>query len=137
MSNFVETDANRFFPLLETSSSVNCAQEQEVRDLLEFLKLEYRKNLQYNVLLSILEEYIREENMDNLPLKEKIRKVILRHRVSQTLPIESNSPTNAQTTLLGIQHINTNTASLSYQGENTVQEMLKVKLKESKYDSRL
>lgn len=105
-------------------SSKNCAQEQEVHDLLEFLKLEYKKNLQYGILVNILEEYIREDDY-NSPLKEKIKNTMLKHSVSQTMSLNDETP-NGAVNLLGIARMNTD--GLSYAETNSLQEVLKLKL---------
>lgn len=124
MSDTVGRSSSPLFTELAAPSFVTCAQEQEVRDLLEFLKLEYRKNIQYKIILSIIEEYVQEDNTINSALKQKIKNIILGHRVSQMLLLDHNE----HTSLLGIEKINN--VSLNYLEGNTLQEVLKSKLKE-------
>lgn len=129
MSHIVGNSSSALFSALERSNSVNYAQEQEVHDVLEFLRLEHNKNIQYKILLNILEEYIREDTKDNKVLKEKVRDIILSHRVSQTLVLDTNTSCG-EAQLLGIHKMNT--ISLSYLEGNTLQEVLKSKLKQQK-----
>lgn len=122
MSDIVGTSSNKPLTVLETSYPTNCAQEQEVRDLLEISKLEYRKNIGYKVILDIVDDYIREDNNDNLALKQKINSIILGYRVSETLILNPND----QISLLGIQKVNK--GSLSYSEGNILQEVIIAKL---------
>lgn len=130
MSNIVEKNDTTLFSVLEPPSSATCAQEQEVHDLFEFLKLEYRKNIQYNILLNILKEYIQEDSNENKILKEKIKNIILSHSVFQTLVMNSDKCINNEKSLLGIEKLNT--TALTFLERNDLQEILKLKLEEQR-----
>lgn len=125
MSDIVGLNSSKPFTVPETSSA-NSAQEQEVRDLLEFLKLEYKKNIQYKIILDIVEDYTHEDNNDNVALKQKIKGIILSHRVSQSSVLNPSD----HTPLLEIQKVNR--TGLNYLEGNTLQEVLKSKLKEKR-----
>ncbi|KAG5900659.1 hypothetical protein JTB14_005929 [Gonioctena quinquepunctata] len=104
----------------------NCAQEQEVNDLKEFLKLEKNKYVQYKIIYDTLEEYIKDENTVEDNLKAKVRDIMLGESLAQSLTLDYNPFDKTNVSLLGESDVGQ--SNLTYQEGNVLQEILNKKL---------
>ncbi|XP_074025837.1 uncharacterized protein [Leptinotarsa decemlineata] len=128
MSNVIGTNTNKGrFTSVDGSTQFNtCAQEQEVNDLKEFLKLEQEKYVQYKVIYDTLEEYINEAGGVDDNLRAKVRSIILSESLAQTSILEFNSFDESNISVLGAN--DTECSNLTYPEGNLLQKKLNLKL---------
>lgn len=113
--------------LENTKTSCNNAHEQEVNDLMNFLKVEQSKYLQQKIIYDLIEDIINHDHMDP-KLKSKVKEVMLSENVKQTSSIDTKAYKIKELPLLGVDKQNT---VLTYSESSVLQEMLKMKLSEN------
>ncbi|XP_056633528.1 uncharacterized protein LOC130443084 [Diorhabda sublineata] len=122
MSNITDFNTHLFDSVDTNMKSSYCnAQEQELNDLSEFLKLEQNKYLHQKILYDLIEEALEEDHMET-ELKIKIKDIILSENVKQTLDLRNSE---GKDKLLGISDSNT---LLTYTESSSLRDLLKEKL---------
>lgn len=124
--------SNKPFNARETSKILNNAQEQEVNDLYEFLKLEQNKYVQYKILYDALEECVSDSSDIDRTLKAKVADILLRESATQTQHLDHYTAKENTVSLFGLCDING--YELNYIERNQLQEALKLKLDEKYKD---
>lgn len=125
MSDVVETRVNNHIFDVSVKPNRNAqAQEQEVKDCTEFLKIEYTKFRKYKILLDCIEECIEDDNNLDSELRTKIKKIILGEQVSQTR-LSDNPIEDTFETILGVPLSST---ELTFSESNNLHSCLKSKL---------
>lgn len=128
MSDVVGTSVNNTSSNVKEASKIsNNAQEQEVNDLYEFLKLEQNKYVQYNIIYEALEECVGESSDLDRTLKTKVTDILLSGNAAQTLPLDE-VPSKESSTLFGFCNINGH--ELNYLERNQLEKTLTLKLNE-------
>lgn len=124
MSNITDFN-NHLSDSIDTNvkSSYCNAQEQELNDLSEFLKLEQNKYLHQKILYDLIEEALKEDHLET-ELKLKIKDIILSENVKQTLSLDLID-CKGNDKLLGISE---NKSLLTYSESSSLRDLLRVKL---------
>lgn len=121
MSDVVETGANTDVSVKAVQNAQ--AQEQEVKDCIEILKIEYSKFKTYETILEGIQECVEDENNLDPELRAKIKEIVS----SKELPQMRLSDCTGNETLLGVP---LPTTELTYYESNRLRSCLKVKLKD-------
>lgn len=114
---------------LENGEFSQPAKEQEISHLMELLNSEFKKNVHYKVIYSILKEYASQDDNSNQNLKTKINNILSSHNASQTIMI--NSSRDNRHNILGIEDI-TSSVAISYADRNILFEILRSKVVEKR-----
>ncbi|KAJ8928667.1 hypothetical protein NQ314_018761 [Rhamnusium bicolor] len=126
MSDVVGTSINHEpFGVLESTKISNNAQEQEVNDLSEFLKLEHSKYLHYKVIYDTLQEYVSEISDTDKSLKTKVKDIMHSANVAQSIMLD-DSLDESSTSIF--RSCDINNLELNYTERNQLQDILKLKL---------
>ncbi|KAF7268979.1 hypothetical protein GWI33_017963 [Rhynchophorus ferrugineus] len=105
------------------------AQEQEMKDCIEFLKIANEKYRQNKIILEAIEDCLDDENNLDDNLKNKIRSIILSQELSQISVTENTSELQPYNGVLGVPLIK---CELTYSESNKLTTCLKYNL-ETKY----
>ncbi|XP_072395465.1 uncharacterized protein [Diabrotica undecimpunctata] len=123
MSNIINFNSNNAFnTVIDNPKSTN-AQEQEVNDRMEFLKLEQNKYLQQKILYDLLEDVIYEDHTD-AKLKRKVKDIILSENLKQTLSMDNKSLEGNESNVLGVAQ---DVTVLTYSESSLLRDLIKLK----------
>ncbi|XP_028150755.1 uncharacterized protein LOC114344097 [Diabrotica virgifera virgifera] len=118
MSNVINFNSNNTFNTVSTN-----AQEQEVNDRMEFLKLEQSKYLQQKILYDLLEDVVYDDHTD-AKLKSKVKDIILSENLKQTLSIDNKSLEENESNVLGVAQ---DITVLTYSESSLLRNLIKLK----------
>ncbi|CAH1119538.1 unnamed protein product [Phaedon cochleariae] len=130
MSNVIGTTTNhgQFRVDGNPKKTSSYAQEQEVNDLTEFLKLERNKYVQYKIVYDILEEFVNEEDRQEDGLRAKVKEILLCESVTQVTLLDENTVDGSKSSVFGL--CNVSSPALTYSESKSLQDVIKKKLNE-------